>query len=356
MIARELREQREKEEELRKHWTELGYQVPEASTEKETPFELPQPKPQPKKVEPPPPQESAGFSVQQTSTTPAKKGEESSSSMKEAAETASVSSEPEFKGPRPIKDEDDETDSPAPLSFLYKFVPRNETPVEREIRLARERENEVRQQHGLPNLDVPDGRGQQEAVSETIALNRKSTSDEPMPGKKQMKMFATSRLQLEIEREHRREEELKKSGVIHTTSDQRVADMFRYASVVNEPTVTSAWIPKTPKTPAETPPPKSEPTPPEPQNEVAASPVPNGGIPPAEEPASTPTPAPAPTPSPAKPGPAVVKRYTQHSTPESEHRTYTRSSSGLAESRIEKELREMKEREDDLRYKLVQLC
>lgn len=97
--------------------------------------------------------------------------------------------------PIPDSTDEDETDS--------KPVEKKETPIEREIRLARERENELRVQKGLPLLSEPvkpaedDSQSKSSGGEDSVSYSYRSKVN-TAEGNKSMRNFASSRLQNEI--------------------------------------------------------------------------------------------------------------------------------------------------------------
>lgn len=228
---------------------------------------------------------------------------------------------------QPIADsvEEDQTDS--------KPVERKETPIEREIRIARERENELRHQKGLPLLsevvkpaeDAPTKSSvNEEAVSYSYRSKVNTTE-----GTKSMRSFATSRLQNEILKQKEREHKLRDEGKILSTSEEHIGTQ-KYAEV--------AGIQKT-EGPVK-------------RNFVtrkSTSALPQAG----DSPSSSNTPSENGDVEPPKMSPQISKeepvKYKRPAVKSGGASFSYKESRNQAESKIEKELREMREREEELK-------
>ncbi|CAG5119840.1 unnamed protein product [Candidula unifasciata] len=121
---------------------------------------------------------------------------------------------------RPISDgnSDDEDKKP-------NYFEKQETPIEREMRLARERENELRRIKGLPELIYKEdnsyssyGASHESNNSSSIIIPR-SVGAKP---NESMRKFATSRLQHEVQQQNEREHELRSQGKIISTSEEHI--------------------------------------------------------------------------------------------------------------------------------------
>jgi len=126
-------------------------------------------------------------------------------------------------------DNDDEAGTNAHLSFI---TPRNDTLIEREIRITRQREGSLRRVRGYPAIN------QQTAVEvplsgfarrlQTAPASSPSTSprtEDPAGSSDDnvaMKRMATNRLRLEILRERKREVDLRSQGKIYTISEEHI--------------------------------------------------------------------------------------------------------------------------------------
>jgi len=111
---------------------------------------------------------------------------------------------------KPLEEPDDE-EIPG-----YTLRNKKETPIEREIRLAREREEELRKEKGLPPVSQPSPA----AAKEVRRINSKNTlSNDP---RSLQHRLATCRIQQEIEETTEREKELREAGLIQTMSEDTV--------------------------------------------------------------------------------------------------------------------------------------
>ncbi|XP_022647456.1 uncharacterized protein LOC111244514 isoform X3 [Varroa destructor] len=117
---------------------------------------------------------------------------------------------------RPLDDGDE-----VPETTVYL----NETPIEREIRLARERDEALRREKGLLA-----GKVRQDSIDSSSILSERSTTSStssscsdlpPTTSRNAMRHTVTSKIQKEIEEQTRKEIELKKEGVIRTISVER---------------------------------------------------------------------------------------------------------------------------------------
>lgn len=116
-----------------------------------------------------------------------------------------------------------------------KNVKKPETPIEREMRLARERENEYRISKGLPPLpdikreiDNVEFEEEKEEVSfsKSPFLNHGNTFNRDAS----MKKFASSRLQKEINQQNQLEKKYREEGKIMSTSEDHVGAL-RYTEL-----------------------------------------------------------------------------------------------------------------------------
>ena len=342
IIERELREQREREEELRQQCQSLGMEVPKTQAP-DTPFNMPEPR------QPPPIKGSTVTRLSTTSTIMGQREQMNSSNTKymniganklprRASSDSASSRSTEYGGVDPAAqmpqgktkvqpytgDDSDEEET-------FRFIPQNETPVEREIRLSRERDEQLRREKGLPavNYDSQDSGSDVMYEIPTTELSRPPTyhnyrRGQSAEGQNVMKQFASSRLMSEIEKDKQRELDLKSSGNIHTLSEERTTMGARYVDII-------------PKDPGPPPMPKTTPGTPKSKSmefTMTADPVRNGSSMQKavirQEVSSQEAP--------------VVTRTT--SAERSEETKGPQSGEGI----IARELREMKEREEELRY------
>jgi hypothetical protein len=134
---------------------------------------------------------------------------------------------------RPYEDPEETSESERRPPWAA-FSPLNETPIQREIRLAAERERSLRQMRGLQPAEVnstTDGDRRQvspvdngsAATSADDVIFRNDQSPKTNAGRLSLRNFASARLQLEIERETQRELDLLRLGCIRTTSGDHMA-------------------------------------------------------------------------------------------------------------------------------------
>jgi len=135
-------------------------------------------------------------------------------------------------GVRPLGAPDDNDDDGGVDAQLSYITPRNDTLIEREIRITRQREGSLRRVRGYPAIN------QQTAVEVPLsgfgrrlqAPSSPSTSprtEDPGSGTAvddnvAMKRMATNRLRLEILRERKREVDLRNQGKIYTISEEHI--------------------------------------------------------------------------------------------------------------------------------------
>jgi len=132
-------------------------------------------------------------------------------------------------GVRPLAGPDDNDDEAA-TSFI---TPRNDTLIEREIRITRQREGSLRRVRGYPVIhqqtavEVPlSGFGRRLQSPSSSSLSTSPRTEDPGSGAADdnvaMKRMATNRLRLEILRERKREVDLRSQGKIYTISEEHI--------------------------------------------------------------------------------------------------------------------------------------
>ncbi|OQR77856.1 hypothetical protein BIW11_06795 [Tropilaelaps mercedesae] len=132
-----------------------------------------------------------------------------------------VSSPLKHSGRRQVKVRPLDDGEEVPETTVYL----NETPIEREIRLARERDEALRREKGLLA-----GKTRSDSVDSSSTLSEGSTTSSassscsdlpPTAARNTVRHTVTSMIQKEIEEQTRKEMELKKEGVIRTISVER---------------------------------------------------------------------------------------------------------------------------------------
>lgn len=127
------------------------------------------------------------------------------------------------------------SDSATPPSTSKSSAFINETPIEREIRLFREREAELRREKGYPTNEKPVAQQSTEAKTDVSRISKYHPKKKNDLKGAAMKKIAASRLQQEIKQERSREETLRESGRINTTSEQWVGENMKYKEVSEGP-------------------------------------------------------------------------------------------------------------------------
>lgn len=122
---------------------------------------------------------------------------------------------------KPLED-GDETDCPA-----SEYVSLKESPIEREIRRARQREEELKREKGL----IPNGHEKEKVIQPQESVR---VSESPVAGHDTQRLLATSRIQQEIREQTKREMALRQSGHIQTISQERTdSKVTRIGDTVN---------------------------------------------------------------------------------------------------------------------------
>ena len=305
-IARELRELREREEEvrqLRERMTKVG--AGEASQQKDS-AAPPASKQPAKPVSAPQTPRGGDRSVPSTP----RGGDKSTPTTPRVTMNFSRSV---HASPR--------LDTSTPPESTSAAAPKPETPIEREIRLARERENELRRAKGLPELQpVPKKQESfDEPASEEFVGTPRYTPAQPDTT---MRRFASNRLQQEIQDQRNREMTLRQEGKIISTSEEHIQP-HKYTEVVGQDKVDGGAVKRNFRMPT--------------RHSSNASQEDSGSA------ESTPRPqATVSTPRDGKPG----KKGAGAGSLSFSYREFAQT----AESKIERELREMREREEELRW------
>ncbi|KAL5021928.1 hypothetical protein ScPMuIL_001083 [Solemya velum] len=213
IIARELRELKEKEDELNRQRKLAQGSIPTSHSQESVQMRENQ------KTEPRPVSWSSNIKV--------------SFSPQPVKETIKTPNKNERASVRPYEE---------PKTPEQHTVPpvRQETPIEREIRLAAERENELRIQKGLPIKDTTFVRNNPESdlsstpkssQHETVLSHSMRQSGDYDSG--MMRQFASSRLQKELRAQKQRENALRNEGIIVTTSEEHIGPL-KYTEVIGE--------------------------------------------------------------------------------------------------------------------------
>ena len=125
------------------------------------------------------------------------------------------------------------TNTPPPAAQASTL--KQETPIEREIRLARDRENELRRAKGMPELlpepQKQDSFDEPDSITATDFVG--SPRYHPPPPDTSMRRFATNRLQQEMLVQRNREMKLRQEGKIISTSEEHIQPL-RYSQVVGQ--------------------------------------------------------------------------------------------------------------------------
>ena len=205
MIARELREQSEREAELRAHWQSMGLETAQPCSA-DTPFD---PHQLQMRAHPRGGGRDAGACVRYGGAAAVNGG---ASPVQNGGDVSAASPRAAVASPRPVLYAPDDVDGGAP------YTPQAETAVEKEVRLAEDRERELRSARGLPppepqpvDVVLPDP-----ADEPPFAVVRRSPSNVG----ETMQRLASGRLQAEMRRDQQKELALRSEGKIRTTSDE----------------------------------------------------------------------------------------------------------------------------------------
>ncbi|XP_071119810.1 microtubule-associated protein futsch-like isoform X2 [Haliotis cracherodii] len=225
LIARELREAREREDELQQQRSRLHQQSDVA-----TPTKQQQSQPTPATKTTPKVSNSSPAARQgtwQKDVSPFLQKSKRSGSVDSLASSHSTGKSPSDLGTQ----NQEEDEFPA-------YKPKSETPIEREIRLVRERENELRRSKGLPDLPDPKAEhrsGPPPSLSSPSTEHSPRYFRSPLENKNTMKRYSSNRLQQEIIKQNQREMDLRSEGKIITTSEEHIQPL-KYVAVTGQET------------------------------------------------------------------------------------------------------------------------
>jgi hypothetical protein len=117
-----------------------------------------------------------------------------------------------------------------------KETKRQETPIEREIRLARERENEYRVSKGLPPLkdETKVEYNKDDDTKEEVTITKSSFFSPTQQSKgDNIQKFASSRLQKEINKQTALEKKYREEGKIKSTSEDHLG-LLKYTDIATQ--------------------------------------------------------------------------------------------------------------------------
>ena len=229
-IIRELMEQRSREEELRRHWKEMGLEVTDADEHGNDAF-------------------MGAFKEHEVVKSDTTDGEEVVLRRKEASvREPNLTSQGHPQEPIIVsknnRNSQEMTRSSSKVqpfediemiqreSMIYRMVPQNETLIEREIRAAHEREAALRQARGLP---LENGNSHEDSIEvevERSSIRLDNSGGTSLNPEQSMKKFAEIRLRSELQKEKKREMDLLQQGKIRSISEHNIGNPMKYIEVV----------------------------------------------------------------------------------------------------------------------------
>ena len=262
LIARELLEQQKREEELRRYWHEMGFELNDDDSDNDDNFQRRHDDEvrvvsheQHQNVEHDPAQKSVKHSV--NSSAGHKKDIDTKPSHTYAADVTETdksslcivkvhvpaaaaavhaqclemeSHATECTPGRASKNDDDD------CTRMTVFEPQSERSLEREVREAREREQALRHARGLTTASHDDARQsatvQREVVQPLQSVNDPVLARRPLDYQTFTKRYAENRLKAELQRDRQRELDLRGSGIIYSISEERAGDRLKFVEVL----------------------------------------------------------------------------------------------------------------------------
>ena len=275
IIYREMREQKRREDELRRHWAEMGIKTLQPDNDKDgdendrrNDFPNASEIRRTTATKTPPPSELLGggltnhyegddgqaaavtkhnrktedggsFMMMTTAAVPSKMSDTVETASEKPPTHLQLEGLPASSGGRvrPLEDVDD--DGREAMKSWWN-VHDSETPIEREIRAAREREDALRRSRGHQTMQLSasastyDGDREVEIITPRTSLQVDLPPPTPAADRAAMKKISESRMKMELRRERERELELRQSGMINTTSEERAGESIKYVEVISK--------------------------------------------------------------------------------------------------------------------------